>query len=305
MKIQVIIRPICIMMKKTDEDGEEMLKPIKADEINAAAAFAARLFTAPENRSYPLLLTEAEIAPELLARAGDENACLLGCYDEKLAGLMSLFAVPENQYLQTTLLTTGSAAAYEAFLAHMEANYPGLEANVGVAAENVMAARALIDAGFTLAEASADMRLDRADFVRAAAAQIAVERVDAASFDEYARFHDAHFRDVYWSAARLRKKVKNWRIYALKRDGTLVGGLFMTARFNKNTAEIYGMAVEEGGAELAAALLSQALCAAFEEDAALDAVIFFVDENEPENLRAAASCGFIRRGGYRLYTKRL
>lgn len=293
------------MMKKTDEDGEEMLKPIKADEIEAAAAFAARLFTAPENRSYPLLLTEEEIASELLARAGDENACLLGYYDEKLAGLMSLFTVPENQYLQTTLFTAGSAAAYETFLAYIQKNYPGLEANVGVATENVVAARALIDAGFTLAEASADMRLDRADFVRAAAAEIAVERVHAASFDEYALFHDAHFRDIYWSAARLRKKAKNWRIFSLKRDGALVGGLFMTARFNKNTAEIYGMAAEEGDAELATALLSQTLCAAFEEDAALDAVIFFVDENELDNLRAALSCGFIRRGGYRLHTKRL
>ena len=132
-------------------------------------------------------------------------------------------------------------------------------------------------------------------------AEFRLRRIGTREFDSYAAFHDAHFGETYWNAARLRQEADAWYIFAYAPDGTIQGSSFMHVQ--TDTAEIFGFAFEtaEHAKRAALPLLSHALQTALSENPAIESVVFFADENGAAILHAASACGFTVHSRYRLY----
>lgn len=281
-----------------------MLRSLTETDLSEAVRFSECLLGKPESQSYPLFQSPAEIEAELRLRLCDANGGLIGCYARaQLCGVLCYFSIPAEQYLQTTafLAAEGAEEVYSRFIAHLRRQHPGFTALIGLSDKNISAASALADAGFLLTEASADLRLTRAAFRPAALPFSALRRIGKKEFDSYAAFHDAHFGETYWNAARLRQEADAWYIFAYAPDGGIQGSIFMNVQ--NATAEIFGFAFEtaEHAKRAALPLLSHALQTVLSENPAIESVVFFADENDAAILHAASACGFTAHSRYRLY----
>lgn len=280
-----------------------LLRELERHEIRTAVELTWQLCSDEENRSYPLFDSADEISAEYLARLQEKNAALLGCLQgERLIGVLCCFFQPEEHYLQTTAFVAVEDCATVAseFMDYLRANFKGYEIYIGVAAENACAAEVLQSNGYELIEASLDMRLARGQFIDQDSSGHEIVRIDHTNFEEYAGFHEAHFDDVYWSTERLHRSIDQWTVFALKTEGRINGGLFL--RMDAHTAEIFGMAFADPTDEnIASALLSKALTTVFHENPGVDSLVFFTDECDGLNQRAALSNGFRCHGRYRCY----
>jgi len=280
-----------------------LLRELNQEEIPTAVDLTWQLFNDPANRSYPLFHSQGEITTEYASRLEERNAALLGCFRQRrLIGLLCYFFHPGEQYLQTTAFTIAEDydTVASTFVKYLGANFGGYDIYVGVTAENTCAAEALQSNGYELIEASLDMRLGRSQFIDQYSSSHEIVRIDRTGLEEYAGFHMTHFGDIYWTIERLRKNIDQWTILALKTEGKINGGIFL--RSDASGAEIFGMAsAASAGEHAASALLSQALRTVFDENPNVDEVVFFTDEDDRFNQRAALSNGFRCHSRYRCY----
>lgn len=280
-----------------------MLKQLAEIDADKAAAFAWRLLGSAENQSYPLYQSLKEVEKEFTSRALGAYSGLYGyCYANELIGVLCYFAHPEDKYLQTVafLAAEDHTAVFAAFLSFLRESYAGFKVLIGITEENVKVADALLRFGYTLVEASEDMRLSKSRFVYGAQPGYDVERINKACFHEYAGFHDRYFGDIYWNAARLYDKADDWYIFVIRNAGKIGGSLFLTTY--QNTAEIFGMTVEDMPMDSGAdAFLLNALEIVFRDNASVNNVIFLVDEKYTCNLAVAKRAGFDVIGRYRCY----
>lgn len=289
---------ICLLEAQT-----LLLRKLNQDEIPAAAELTWRLCNDPASRSYPLFGNQDEIKTEYSARLQEQNAALIGCFqDERLIGLLCYFFRPGEHYLQTTafVIAEDYDTVASAFVEHLRANFKGYEIYIGITAENTRAANILQSSGYELIEASLDMRIGKGQFVPEDFANHEIVRIDRANFEQYAGFHKAQFDDIYWNAERLRNSIDQWTVFALKTEGEINGGLFLST--DADMAEVFGMAFAgSAGEHVASALLSRALKTVFDENPGVDRVVFFTDEDENLNQRAALANGFRCYSRYRCY----
>lgn len=270
-----------------------------------AVAFAWRLCGQNRSRSYPLFPSRQALADEFKRVGAQPGGFQVGCYDRgRLKGVVFGFAEAENGYLQTTgfYVADGGDEAAEALAGWLCEAFGGYTANVGLPAENRTAAAALRGRGFGLLDDALELRLQAADFRKAATAGFAVRRIDEQTLPRYLDFHQAHFGDCYWNARRLRERFADWRVYALETGGAIAGGLFMRM-YARDAAEIYGLYADARDA--AAAVLSQAVGSLFADDGAVTSVLFMAEPGDADALSAALSLGFRQKNRYRCYAKAL
>lgn len=282
-----------------------LLRKLHQDEMSAAVELTWQLCSDPANRSYPLFGNQDEIRAEYSARLQEQNAALLGCFQgEHLIGLLCYFFHPGEHYLQTTafVIAEDYDTVASAFVEHLRSSFRGYETYIGITAENTRAASILRSSGYELIEASLDMRLRRGQFIHRDSLNHEIVRIDRTNFDQYAGFHKTHFDDMFWNAERLHNSIDQWAVFALKTEGEINGGLFLS--IDADMAEVFGMAFTDSADEhVASALLSRALKTVFDENPGVNRVVFFTDEDENPNHRAALSCGFLCRSRYRCYLK--
>lgn len=63
-------------------------------------------------------------------------------------------------------------------------------------------------------------------------------------FNAYVQFHEKHFEGFYWSFDRIKRDIKMWDIYVLKKDNNIVAACFV-AVWRKDIDEIYGIAADQ------------------------------------------------------------
>lgn len=280
-----------------------LIRALNQYELQIAVELAWELSKDPANRSYPLFQSRDEIRAEYVAGLRGQNAALLGCFQsERLIGLLCYFFQPGEHYLQTTsfIVAEDYDAVADEFVKYLRTNFKEYEIYIGITAENICAAKILRLNGYELIEASLDMRLGKSQFIEQDSPDHEIIRIDRTNLEEYARFHKAHFDDIYWNVERLRKNIDQWTILALKTQGKISGGLFL--RIDADSAEIFGMAFAGfTDAHVASALLARALKTVFEENPGVDSVVFFTDEDEKLNQSAALSNGFRCHSRYQCY----
>ena len=104
-----------------------MLKELSS--VQAYLPFIHAMLAAPDFRD-PMLATPAQLHQHLLDAHEDPAKRLFGTFDGgMLTGLFSVLVLPEEGYLQLLAGLSRQAAAYDALLSHLQAAYPGYQAD--------------------------------------------------------------------------------------------------------------------------------------------------------------------------------
>lgn len=178
--------------------------------------------------------------------------------------------------------------------------YSGYRALFGFPRENINANKFFIDRGNKCLDSCLDMRLVTNCF-NEINTQITILKITEESFDSYADFHDKHWVNSYWTSDRLRKELDKWHIFVYGEE-QIEASIFITF-CNEDTIEIFGVAISEENKKegLKEKLISAALKEIFKEYPTIKNTIFFIDDNEEEDLRIANALGFNYFSSYRCY----
>lgn len=104
-----------------------MLKELSS--VQAYLPFIHAMLADPDFRD-PMLATPAQLHQHLLDAHEDPAKRLFGTFDGgTLTGLFSVLVLPEERYLQLLAGLSRQAAAYDALLSHLQAAYPGYQAD--------------------------------------------------------------------------------------------------------------------------------------------------------------------------------
>ena len=104
-----------------------MLKELSS--VQAYLPFIHAMLADPDFRD-PMLATPAQLHQHLLDAHEDPAKHLFGTFDGgTLTGLFSVLVLPEEGYLQLLAGLSRQAAAYDALLLHLQAAYPGYQAD--------------------------------------------------------------------------------------------------------------------------------------------------------------------------------
>ena len=144
----------------------------------------------------PMLATPAQLHQHLLDAHEDPAKRLFGTFDGgTLTGLFSVLVLPEEGYLQLLAGLSRKAAAYDALLSHLQAAYPGYQA----------------------------------DFVYSPRSR--VQLYTPAFRAQYLALHDD---DRYWTGERVLAAQDTFRVLLAIEDGAVAGYLDLTYRNAEN-----------------------------------------------------------------------
>ena len=123
-----------------------MLKKLTIEDAAFAAERCWALFQDPASRCYPLNTCREDMERSFAVFCDIESGALLGYWSgDALTGVCELYFEPETHYLRVTALYAwvDACAALEAFLGHIDTEFIGYDANVGLPPENACPAVAL------------------------------------------------------------------------------------------------------------------------------------------------------------------
>jgi len=277
-----------------------MLKKAEKHELEEYMDFACGLALDRTRSGYPTytdgIKTREDFASRAMRGFEDENEeILLFRQDGEVRGWIHYFYIPEDKYLQTVAFSVseGTREALAEFLDYMRSRFSGCELYLGFPAENTEATAALSEAGLECisdnmhcdaALAEYEPREESSDIVP----------VTRENFPLFAELHSQYEGDMYWSAARLREALDEWRIFMLMRGGRAAGAVYCTDFAGGiPCAEIFGIDIREGGSPVRRALLTAALNC--EKRRGMRHLLYFAEKAE---LADVLACGFRSVGGY-------
>ncbi|MCM1367912.1 MAG: hypothetical protein NC184_03775 [Roseburia sp.] len=272
-----------------------MLHKLSAREAERYIDFAYALALDRSRSGFPSyndgIKTGSDFADELARLASGENSELLlfEC-DGKALGLLGYFCLPDDKYIQTTIMDIAdkTEVALSEFIEYMRRRFCGYELNIGVTAENVAARRSLAENGFECVENDYCCCLLFDNYV-AAGESDCVRAVTAENFGDFSTLHDGV--QMYWTSERILRALSDWRAFVYYDGGAPVGAIYA---LGADMPEIFGVDFSAGfDADVYRALLTK-LLNSFKASGAKH-MTYFVEERE----RAVAErLGFCEVGEY-------
>lgn len=288
-----------------EEREKAMLLPAAPEDLQAHGAMLWALACDPARSSYPTyrdgIKTRGDFfAAAHAAAAGEASELLLFRLGSAVEGLAAYFWIPEDRYLQLTMLCIrhGTAQALEELLGHLSARFSGYTLYFGFPGENREAQDFLAAHGFSCAERAWNHSYF---FDRAAPFPPATEavRITARNFD---RFRAAYRPEegTYWTADRIAQTLDDWVLFTAPQTGAPIAAILAACRGAH--AEIFGLTFSGGAFQEppARALLTACLNAC--RDRGAKTLTFLSEDAERPLLQAL---GFSCIGEYRLYTRTL
>lgn len=270
-----------------------MLRAADAADVEKYAAAWYRLATDPTRSGYPSycnsIKTERDFTAELLRCIdGKDRGALVYETDGAAVGLVCFFFIECDRYLQTVISVAerGTENMLAEFDRYARGRFGGYTLYMGLHAENTEAAAWLGVNGYSETERSIDTVLTEGAARTATAENIV--RIDENNFADFERLHSACDGDMYWTSARIKERLGEWKIYVAYADGAPRGSVYLTGN------EVFGVDIDGERNDLVTELLRAAAADA------TGPIIFFCDRTE---LAAAESAGFAKTGEYVLYEK--
>lgn len=277
-----------------------MLKKLTKEDAAYAAERCWALYQDPASRCYPVHESRETMSRSFAVYSDHENGTLLGYWTgDALTGVCELYFEQETHYLRVTAFYAwdDACAALEAFLGHIDTEFIGYDANVGLPPENACPAVALAKHGYAAAETCVDLRYDALSLTPEEPTMQGIALLEDETddgFEEYAPLHDEWVPDDYWNSARLRVLQGDWQVFTLRGKTGIEGALFVLT--GHRMAEVYALHAESTRAakELLKAMLWQNEAAEF----GANEILFMVRIEDELQVRAALDCGFTLFGRY-------
>lgn len=283
-----------------------LIKTLGKADLQSAFLFCQHLCSSMATRAYPLFEGEnlqQEIALRL-SDSGKSKGFALAAYQDKIMrGLVFGFAQPEDNYLQTTgfYVVEGAINVAEKLLEKLQASFPGLEAMIGIPAENATLGAALLAQHYQKTEDSRRLEFPLSTACLETMQSDAVHQVSLSELPRYALVHDHFFPDIYWNADRSVADVDRFMIHIFEEEGQITGAVFI--KNGHNQAEVYGLKARLQ--QHISPLLTTAINALQQRFPDCTSLLFLEDAIKADVLETAMGLGFVDKGGYQLWERTL
>ncbi len=287
-----------------------MIRILDENEILPAIDFAWELSKNPETNSYSLYKSKAALEARFLKIKQYPDDKLLGCFtDGRLTGVIYIYVLKSETYLQTKgiYISEGYEESIDELISFLKKDYSGFDIMFGYPKENTAAIEYFDSHSYEKTDSSTDMRLKCEDFVCGTLTP-QVEKLTIEDFDSYALFHDTFSMDMYWSSTRIKTCFDEWSIYIYKHCGKIEGSIFVhQSKFDIHEIEIFGLFLSHDfiGKGIEKALLSSMLFNELKNNSILKKVVYFIEDNEENELNAAQEVGFKYFSSYCCYKVKL
>lgn len=271
-----------------------MLTRLTEAEFDRYAPWAYELAMTAEHSSYPTYMDGIKTREDFMDRfRRNDEEVLLFCHEGEVCGWIHWFAFPQEHYAMTVtfLVEKHAEEAVAEFIDHVARLYPGVTLDIGMAAENVQASRALENCGFALLESSVNHTIFFADYQPEPPAEN-VSLMTAEDESDFRRLHD--YPSMYWNADRILTDLSIWRVYLYRRDGRPVGAL--CCKVEDDWPEVFSVSWE--GDEFQPEIYRGLMAACLRDVKAAGSVHMTYFEAEEQALPVLASLGFQRVGRY-------
>lgn len=255
--------------------------------------------------SYPRINSIEEIKEEIEKAINLENRNIVACYHQDvLCGVCSYFWTNDEKYAQTAgfLISGDYDQVADEFISHISKQLPGYELFIGVPFTNKNANEYFMKKNIELIDCSIVTALYNLES-HGNESHNQVEKITKSNFEEYAVFHDKYAipLEIYFNSKNLYKAIDRFRIFAFRQDGGVRGSIF--TRVSKDGGDVVGLLVDKEyknkGVE--SILINEMLMQLYNEFGSLKEILFFIDEDCPDELNAALTAGFEIKEKYRLY----
>lgn len=279
-----------------------MIKEAREEFIEDIVNFSWEIFCDKTKCGFPKFKCYGEMYDIFLKAIRDKDNKILVCYkDGQIIGTLNLLVIKDKKYLESIggiLVRKDFNFVAMKFIDYLKVNYSGYEIDFGYPLENKDAINFLEGINAQPMDSSITMSLKKDDFVRTSNYSEVVP-LGSDYYSEYAIFHDKHNPNIYWTSERIFEKLDIWNIYIIRKEEKIVGSTFI--KIKENVVEVFGVSIDKEykhqGLELK--LLSESISdilKQWNED-----ILYFIDDNEIDELNATLNIGFKQIDTYRSY----
>lgn len=254
--------------------------------------------------SFPRRNSIEDLKKELENAINRDNHNVIAYYDlDKLCGVCAYFWT-DDKYAQTVvfLIRKDYDRIADEFISYMRNDLPGYELFIGVPIDNKIANEYFIKRNIEQIESSIVTVLYDLELY-GDKGHNQVEKITISNFEEYAKFHDEHAipLEMYYDSGNLKKDIDVFRIFVFRQGKEIYGSVFTKA--NQNIAEIVGLFVddEHKNKGIDSVLIKETLMELYNEFGSLKEILYFIDEDSPDELNIALEAGFEIKEKYRCF----
>ncbi len=255
--------------------------------------------------SYPRINSMEELKEELEKAINSEDRNIIACYHQDvLCGVCTYFWIPDEKYAQTSvfLIRGDYDQIVDEFINHIRKQLQGYELLIGVPFTNKDANEYLIKKNFERIDSSIVTALYNLES-HGNESHSQVEEITYRNFEEYAVFHDKYAipSGMYYNSKSLQKDIDRFRIFAFRQDEVIRGSMF--TRVLKDGADVVGLFVDKEyeNKGIKSILINETLIKLYNEFGSLREILFFIDEDCPDELNIVLNAGFEIKEKYRCY----
>jgi GNAT superfamily N-acetyltransferase len=255
--------------------------------------------------SYPRINSMEDLKKEFEKAIKLENRSLIACYDQEvLCGVCAYFWIGDEKYAQTSvfLINEDYDKTAEEFIGYIGRQLPGFNLLIGVPSTNQEANEYFVKKNIEKLDSSIVTALYNLE-CHGNTSHEQVEKVTNSNFGEYAIFHDKYAipLGMYYNSKNLLKDMEHFRVFAFRHDGVIHGGILI--KLFKDGADVVGLFVDEEykNEGIGSILLNETLMQLYNEFGSLREILYFIDEDSPDELKAALDAGFVIKEKYRCY----
>ena len=130
-----------------------------------------------------------------------------------------------------------------------------------------------------------------------------VEIITKDNFQEYAVFHDKYAipSEMYYHSKNVQKEMERFLILAYREHGVIHGSIVV--KVAGELAEIFAVFIDEEYEHrgIETILINEVIGTVYNEFSNIKELIYFIDEDDPEELNIVLNAGFVIEGRPRTY----
>ena len=130
-----------------------------------------------------------------------------------------------------------------------------------------------------------------------------VDKITKSNFEEYAIFHDKYAipLEMYYNSKNLKKDMERFRVLAFRKDGFIHASIFV--KVVRDLAEVFGLFIDEEyeNKGIESILINEIIMQLYNEFENVKEIIYFIDEEDTDELNIALREGFEIKGRPRTY----
>ncbi len=251
-------------------------------------------------------LSSIEMVKEYIERAiVSEFEKIVAYYrQDVLCGICIYFWESDEKYVQTTmfLIKENYDEIADELIAYIGEQLPGHELFIGVPFSNTNANQYFKKRNIRCIDSLIDTRLHNLQSHTNPKHNM-VQRITKENFKEYEMFHDKYAipLEMYYNSKNLEKEIERFRVFVFKENEAINASIFVKAV--EESAEIFGLFIDDEYKDknIESILIDEVLMQLYNEFGTLKEVLYFIDEDNTEELNLALAAGFNINDTYRCY----